>query len=393
MRTLATPAVGATSAAARVGPGGASPARVDPARVEPARVDGALLELDKIAVTYRSRGRPPVQAVIGATLSLAPGEIVGLVGESGCGKSTLGRAALGLVALSGGTVRYEGRDVPALGWRARPDWLRSLQLVFQDPYASLNPRRRVGRQIADAIALGTGCRRPDGDSGAEVVAALERVGLTSHVATRFPHEFSGGQCQRIAIARVLASEPRCIVADEPISSLDVSAQAQVANLLAGVAAESGLGLLFVSHDLSVVRKIADRTVVMYLGRVVEEGPTAQLWSAPAHPYTRSLIAAVPEPGVTGLLPAEIAGDVPDPARPPPGCRFHPRCPLAVERCRVDEPPETARPGGAAPSGEPARSGRVRCWRSEEVVELGKVGGASRASSPDGLPDGLAGATQ
>jgi oligopeptide/dipeptide ABC transporter ATP-binding protein len=297
-----------------------------------------LLELDSLDVSYARRGRAPVRAVINASLSMRAGEIVGLVGESGCGKSTLGRAAVGLVAPSAGHVRYRGEPVPALGRAVRPAKLRSLQMVFQDPYASLNPRRRVGRQIADAIRLGTGAKLDDESAGARVAALLERVGLPAAVAQRYPHEFSGGQCQRIAIARVLATEPSCVVADEPISSLDASAQAQIANLLAGIVAESGLGMLFISHDLSVVRKIADRTVVMYFGRIVETGATEPIWSEPAHPYTRALIGAVPKPGAGSALPSELPGDVPDPARPPSGCRFHPRCPEVMDRCRTEDPP-------------------------------------------------------
>ncbi|HTW08232.1 MAG TPA: ABC transporter ATP-binding protein [Acidimicrobiales bacterium] len=300
-----------------------------------------LLELEGVDVSYPRRGQPSVRAVLGASFSVGAGEVVGLVGESGCGKSTLGRAAVGLVAPSAGCVRYQGQPVGPLGHGTRPAALRSLQMVFQDPYASLNPRRRIGRQIADAIRLGTGAVLDDGDATRRVAALLERVGLSANIAHRYPHEFSGGQCQRIAIARVLATEPRCIVADEPISSLDASAQAQVANLLAGIVAGLGLGMLFISHDLSVVQKIAHRTLVMYLGRIVEEGATAPIWAEPAHPYTRALIAAVPRPGARSALPSELAGDVPNPARPPSGCRFHPRCPDAVERCRVEDPPVVA----------------------------------------------------
>jgi len=211
-------------------------------------------------------------------------------------------------------------------------------MVFQDPYASLNPRRRIGRQVADAIRLGTGAKLDDAEAGVRVAALLERVGLSGSIAHRYPHEFSGGQCQRIAIARVLATDPACVVADEPISSLDASAQAQIANLLAGIVAGSGLGMLFISHDLSVVRKIAHRTVVMYLGRIVESGVTGPIWHEPAHPYTRALIAAVPVPGARSGLAAELPGDVPNPARPPSGCRFHPRCPEAFDRCRGQDPP-------------------------------------------------------
>jgi oligopeptide/dipeptide ABC transporter ATP-binding protein len=297
-----------------------------------------LLELEGLDVSYSRRGQPPVRAVIGASLTVGRGEIVGLVGESGCGKSTLGRAAVGLVRPSAGHVRYRGDSVQPLWRGARPAQLRSLQMIFQDPYSSLNPRRRVGRQIADAISLGTGGTVDDRPATSQVGALLERVGLSANIAHRYPHEFSGGQCQRIAIARVLAAEPSCVVADEPISSLDASAQAQIANLLASIVAESGLGMLFISHDLSVVRKIADRTIVMYFGRIVESGSTERVWSEPAHPYTRGLIGAIPQPGGSSVLPSELTGDVPDPARPPSGCRFHPRCPEVMERCRTEDPP-------------------------------------------------------
>ncbi|MGD0809294.1 MAG: ABC transporter ATP-binding protein [Acidimicrobiales bacterium] len=297
-----------------------------------------LLAVDDVDVAYARRGQAPVRAVIGASITVAAGEIVGLVGESGCGKSTLGRAAVGLVAPSAGEVRYRGEVVEAMGRATRPPRLRSLQMVFQDPYASLNPRRRIGRQVADAIRLGTRAKLDDAEAQARVAGLLERVGLSANIAHRYPHEFSGGQCQRIAIARVLATDPSCVVADEPISSLDASAQAQIANLLAGIVADSGLGMLFISHDLSVVRKIAHRTVVMYLGRIVETGPTEPIWSAPAHPYTRALIAAVPVPGARSGLATELRGDVPNPARPPSGCRFHPRCPDVIDRCRTEDPP-------------------------------------------------------
>ncbi len=297
-----------------------------------------LLAVEDVDVAYPRRGQAPVRAVIGASITVAAGEIVGLVGESGCGKSPLGRAAVGLVAATAGQVRYRGEVVEAMGRATRPPRLRSLQMVFQDPYASLNPRRRIGRQIADAIRLGTGAKLDDGEAQGRVAALLERVGLSANIAHRYPHEFSGGQCQRIAIARVLATEPACIVADEPISSLDASAQAQIANLLAGIVGDSGLGMLFISHDLSVVRKIAHRTVVMYLGRIVETGATEPIWHAPAHPYTRALIAAVPVPGARSALASELPGDVPNPARPPSGCRFHPRCPDAIDRCRSEDPP-------------------------------------------------------
>jgi oligopeptide/dipeptide ABC transporter ATP-binding protein len=319
-----------------------------------------LLQLQDVDVSYRRRGVEPVRAVIGANLSIAAGEIVGLVGESGCGKSTLGRAAVGLLPLAGGEIRFDGRIVKPLHRRARPTSMRSLQMIFQDPYASLNPRRRIGEQIADAVKLGAG-QRVSG-SRSKATSALERVGLSADVSKRFPHEFSGGQCQRIAVARVLAAQPSCIVADEPISALDASAQAQIANLLAEIARESGLGMLFISHDLSVVRRVASTTVVMYLGRIVESGPTEQLWERPAHPYTEALIKAIPRLGSGAELPVELPGDVPDPARPPTGCRFHPRCPSVMDKCRVTQPDQVS----VAPQWQAA------CFLASDRVGVGPV---------------------
>jgi oligopeptide/dipeptide ABC transporter ATP-binding protein len=214
-------------------------------------------------------------------------------------------------------------------------------MVFQDPYASLNPRRRVGDLIADAVIL-QGGRRGEGARLAEDL--LERVGLSKDAVTKYPHEFSGGQRQRIAIARTLAARPTWIVADEPISALDASAQAQVANLLLSLAREESMGMVFISHDLAVVRQIADRVAVMYLGRIVEIGDTAEVWSKPTHPYTEALVSAIPRPDGAGQLPIDLPGDVPDPARPPRGCRFHPRCPVVEPRCSSIDPPLNALPG-------------------------------------------------
>ncbi|GGM13956.1 oligopeptide/dipeptide ABC transporter ATP-binding protein [Nakamurella endophytica] len=292
-----------------------------------------LLRLRDVAVEY-GRGAARVRAVDGVDLDVRPGEILGLVGESGCGKSTLGRAATGLEPLARGTVEFLGRPVEPAGRRRRGADLRRLQMVFQDPYASLNPRRKVGELIADGVVLGGG-RRADGLRRAREL--LERVGLPGDAVGSYPHEFSGGQRQRIAIARTLAADPACIVADEPISALDASAQAQVANLLSELVAEASLGMVFVSHDLSVVRQVAHRVAVMYLGRIVEIGDTATVWSDPRHPYTEALVAAIPRADGAGTLPVDLPGDVPDPAAPPSGCHFHPRCPLVQDRCRVQDP--------------------------------------------------------
>ena len=288
------------------------------------------------AVDYERRGGGRIRAVAGASLEVDAGKIVGLVGESGCGKSTLARAAVGLVPVAGGSVRFEGRQVAPMTRRARPAELVRLQLVFQNPYSSLNPRRKVGAQIAD------GLRAP---SRPRVPAELcELVGLPANAAAQF-HEFSGGQRQRIAIARALAADPAVIVLDEPLASLDASAQAQLANLLVELTRELSLGLLLISHDLAIVRHVADEVSVMYLGVMVETGATEPLWNLPLHPYSEALIGAVPHPDGTGFLPESLPGEVPDPARPPTGCRFHPRCPYAFERCRVDEPQLEALAGG------------------------------------------------
>ena len=288
----------------------------------------SVLELHDVVVDYHGRGGR-VRAVAGASLSIERGKIVGLVGESGCGKSTLARAAVGLVKTTSGAVTFEGRPVTSLGRRARPAELVKLQLVFQNPYSSLNPRRTIGSQVAD------GAGRDQRD--AQVRELLELVGLPANAFKRFPHEFSGGQRQRIAIARALAADPSVIVLDEPLASLDASAQAQLANLLKRLSRELDVGLLLISHDLAIVRHVADDVSVMYLGRMVEIGPTDSLWESPAHPYTEALTAAVPRADGAGVLPEALPGEVPDPAHPPSGCRFHPRCPYAFDRCPVEEP--------------------------------------------------------
>ena len=289
----------------------------------------SALELHDVEVTYERRGRESVRAVAGASLIVERGQIVGLVGESGCGKSSLARAAVGLVKASAGEIHFEGREVAPLTRRARPRELTRLQMVFQNPYSSLNPRRKIGSQIADGGG-GGGRKR--------VAELLELVGVPPKAATRFPHQFSGGQGQRFAIARALAADPSVIVLDEPLASLDASAQAQIANLLVNLSRELGLSLLLISHDLAIVRHVADVVSVMYLGVMVETAPTRSLWEVPLHPYTEALIGAVPLADGSGFLPEALPGEVPDPAHPPSGCRFHPRCPYAFERCPRDEPP-------------------------------------------------------
>jgi oligopeptide/dipeptide ABC transporter ATP-binding protein len=309
----------------------------------------SVLELDGVEVTYERRGREKIKAVAGASLSVERGQIVGLVGESGCGKSSLARAAVGLVAPSAGTVRFEGRPVTPLRRRARARELARLQLVFQNPYSSLNPRRKVGAQIADALDVLD--LMPRRRRRARVAELLDLVGLPASAAESFPHQFSGGQRQRIAISRALAADPSVLVLDEPLASLDASAQAQVANLLVDLSRRLELSLLLISHDLAIVRHVADAVWVMYLGVMAEAAPTRALWSQPFHPYTEALIGAVPHPDGSGFLPEALPGEVPDPARPPSGCRFHPRCPYAFERCPVEDPAMT-----------PVAPGRtVACW--------------------------------
>jgi oligopeptide/dipeptide ABC transporter ATP-binding protein len=315
----------------------------------------ATLEVQGLTVEYHRHRHPTLRAVVEVDLEVDAGEVVGLVGESGCGKSTLARGVIGLLPRAAGTITLDGAPVDVLGRRARPLEQRRFQMVFQDPYSSLNPRRRVGSQIAD------GLRGQDrGDVAARVRQLLEQVGMPATAAGRYPHEFSGGQRQRIAIARALAPDPRVIIADEAVSALDASTQAQVANLLVRLTRELGMGLLFISHDLGIVRHISDRVAVMYLGRVVEQAPTPQLWATPRHPYTQALIRAIPRHDGSGLLPEALAGEVPDPADPPSGCRFHPRCPSCFARCPVEEPTLMTVGGGQA----------AACWLVDEHETVG-----------------------
>ncbi|MGY1550239.1 ABC transporter ATP-binding protein [Microbacterium sp. A588] len=265
--------------------------------------DALVLDAQDIVVRYP--GNPPVVAVDAVSVQVAVGETVALVGESGSGKSSLARAAAGIEKTAGGSVLFNGMPVTTMGLRRRSLALTGIQMVFQDPSTSLNPRRRIGEQIQDGIQ--TAVAR--GDEGSRVEEWLERVGLNPAWTSRFPHQFSGGQKQRIAIARALAARPKLLIADEPISALDASTQTSVAALMRDLVAEVGAGMLFISHDLAVVRRIADRTLVMYAGQVLESGNTAELWADPQHPYTRSLLAAIPEPDGRGRIPeAPTAAD-------------------------------------------------------------------------------------
>ena len=285
-----------------------------------------------------ARGAPPVRAVDGVSFDVGRGETLALVGESGCGKSSVGRTVLRLQEPTGGEARFEGVDVFGLDRIALRRLRRRMQIIFQDPYGSLNPRMTVGAAIAEGIEIHRLATGPE--VGRRVGALLEEVGLDPAYGRRYPHEFSGGQRQRIGIARALAVEPSFIVCDEPVSALDVSVQAQVLNLLADLQRDRGLSYLFIAHDLAVVRQIAQRAAVMYLGRIVEAGPTEALLASPRHPYTVALLSAVPEPDPSRRRSRIIlTGDLPSPSNPPPGCPFHTRCfhPSRSVRCRTEVP--------------------------------------------------------
>ena len=285
---------------------------------------------------YFGHGERPVRAIDDVSFDIAKGEVLGLVGESGSGKSTIGRSVLKLIDPTAGEVWFEGSDLVPMSAREMRPYRRRLQIIFQDPYASLNPRRRVGATLAEALA--THGLHPGPARAARVAELLALVGLAPEHARRYPHEFSGGQRQRIGIARALAVEPRFIVADEPVSALDVSIQAQVINLMEELQQRFGLAYIFISHDLAVVKHIADRIAVMYLGKIVETATTDELFRNPRHPYTRALLSAVPLPDPTAVRErALLEGDVPSPINPPSGCRFHTRCPFARESCRRDVP--------------------------------------------------------
>jgi oligopeptide/dipeptide ABC transporter ATP-binding protein len=305
----------------------------------------SLLALHDVHVRFNTAGGV-VRAVDGVSLELAVGETLGLVGESGCGKSTLGKAIMKLVPIADGEIVVDGVDIAPLGREQLAEMRRKVQMIFQDPHGSLNPRSTVGRSVAQPLVIAGW--KPDA-TAQRVETLLGWVGLPSDAKQRYPHEFSGGQRQRIGIARALALNPKLIICDEPVSALDVSVRAQVINLLEDLKSQFGVSYLFISHDLSVVEHIADRVAVMYLGTLVEVGGRDQIWRNPQHPYTKALLAAAPiaDPKAARARQRTVLqGELPSPIDPPAGCPFHSRCPIAQERCKLDRPVLRPVAGGA-----------------------------------------------
>ncbi|MBI5154686.1 dipeptide ABC transporter ATP-binding protein [Candidatus Poribacteria bacterium] len=303
----------------------------------------AILQVRNLVKFYPIRGgifstkQGEVKAVHDVSFDVKQGETLGLVGESGCGKSTLGRTLMRLEEPTAGRVLFQGRDLAHANKRELFDLRRNLQMIFQDPYSSLNPRMTVGNIVGEPLIVHKlGTRE---EQTAKVENLLARVGLTKEAIERYPHEFSGGQRQRIGIARALALNPKVIVADEPVSALDVSVQSQVLNLMVELQRELGLTYLFISHDLGVVEYISDSIAIMYLGRIVEKGPSARIFKHPAHPYTRALLASIPNPDPRKRkTEAPVRGETPSAVNPPAGCAFHPRCPFAIPECKLAVPP-------------------------------------------------------
>ncbi len=324
-----------------------------PAAANPAGQSGTILELIDVKTHFPvhqgfvfRRRAGTVKAVDGVSLKIRRGEVLGLVGESGCGKSTLARTIIQLIPPTSGQIILEGRDLAALDSETMRRQRTDIQMIFQDPYASLNPRMTVFDTLAEPMLAHK--RATSASVTRQVAALMERVGLAPRFMRKYPHEFSGGQRQRIAVARALALEPRLVIADEPVSALDVSIQAQILNLLARLVREMNLSMIFIAHDLSVVKHISDRIAVMYLGRIVELGTAAQVIEDPRHPYTQALISAIPTPDPERERSRRrivLPGDPPSPLDPPAGCAFHPRCPHAVERCKQVVPPLDPLPDG------------------------------------------------
>ncbi len=347
-------------------------------------VNGSLLQLDDLKVYFPiksgvllDRHVGDIRAVDGVSFDIRRGETLGLVGESGSGKTTVGRAILRLYEPTAGRIVFDGQDITNLGESDLRPLRRRMQMIFQDPYSSLNPRHSVGRMISEPMRVhGISGRRA---AGARVRELLQTVGLPPDAASRYPHEFSGGQRQRIGLARALALNPDFIVADEPVSALDVSIQAQIVNLLENLQREFELTYLFIAHDLAIVRHISDRIAVMYLGTIVEVSPAEELYDNPLHPYTISLLSAVPIPDPVIELQRErilLAGDLPSPANPPPACRFHTRCPyVQPTRCTTDVPPLRKLSDGhlvACHWAEEIKAGRFAPKEREAVFEAGEA---------------------
>jgi oligopeptide/dipeptide ABC transporter ATP-binding protein len=329
--------------------------------------NGHLVEVRDLVKHFPIEGSDDVvRAVDGVSFSIFQGETLGLVGESGCGKSTVGRCLLRLIEPTSGQVLFDGRDVLSLGKNEMRELRREMQIVFQDPYASLNPRMKVADIVAEPLAIhGIGSKSERQERVADL---LTRVGLDPAYAKRYPHEFSGGQRQRIGVARTLALKPRLIVADEPVSALDVSVQAQVVNLLQDLQGELGLTYLFISHGLAVVEHISTRVAVMYLGRIVEIASAVELYANALHPYTQALLSAIPVPDPDRKRQRVVLqGDVPTPINPPSGCRFRTRCPIAIDECaRIDPELREISPGHSA------ACIRVPGWIDPQITQITQI---------------------
>jgi oligopeptide/dipeptide ABC transporter ATP-binding protein len=376
--------VSAEAAEDRGSPFGEEPARGSATPASGARAGEPLVQVRDLVKYFPmtqgiifQRKVGDVQAVDGVSFDVNRGETLGLVGETGCGKSTTARLIMRLLDATSGEVRFDGQDITHVKGAQLKAVRREMQMIFQDPYSSLNPRKTVGSIIGEPFAV-HGLERGKDERKAAVEELMEMVGLNPEHYNRYPHEFSGGQRQRIGVARALALKPKLLIADEPVSALDVSIQAQVLNLLRDMQRQLGLTLVFIAHDLSVVRHMCDRVAVMYLGKIVEIGPGDALYGFPRHPYTGALLAAVPvaDPSASPSERRLLSGDVPSPANPPSGCRFHTRCPKAKERCTIEEPLLEEKGTGT----------QVACHyplTREELAEMGLRSSAMSADSPNG----------